>query len=202
MCSQAHLLKLREKALIDKTNAELTWLEQMKKKVQDKGEDEKMPSILKKEKGIMQKLKEEQVCLSFLTEIFYFKLLNFEIVSFCKGKYQSAEGGAATGHRESPQNSVPTFGGHQMVPEQAQEAAANTSRFAGRLELQGKQRAAEQDRFEWERGSHSQCWRGWAAESARRVHHQSKPHRVKNYETSQAASQFWKVRILLLFKNL
>lgn len=33
----------------------------MKKKVQDKGEDEKMPSILKKEKGIMQKLKEEQV---------------------------------------------------------------------------------------------------------------------------------------------
>ncbi len=54
-------MKLKEKALIDKTNAELTWLEQMKKKVQDKGEDEKMPSILKKEKGIMQKLKEEQV---------------------------------------------------------------------------------------------------------------------------------------------
>jgi hypothetical protein len=56
-------LKLKEKALIDKTNAELTWLEQMKKKVQDKGEDEKMPSILKKEKGIMQKLKEEQVSI-------------------------------------------------------------------------------------------------------------------------------------------
>ena len=56
-------MKLKEKALIDKTNAELTWLEQMKKKVQDKGEDEKMPSILKKEKGIMQKLKEEQVSI-------------------------------------------------------------------------------------------------------------------------------------------
>ncbi len=59
-------MKLKEKALIDKTNAELTWLEQMKKKVQDKGEDEKMPSILKKEKGIMQKLKEEQVSIIIL----------------------------------------------------------------------------------------------------------------------------------------
>ena len=84
----------------------------------------------------------------FSTHIFFFQIDKFEIVSFCEGKYQSAEGGAATGHRESPQDSVPTFGGHQMVPEQAQEAAANTSRFAGRLELQGKQRAAEQDRFE------------------------------------------------------
>ena len=78
------MLKLREKALIDKTNAELTWLEQMKKKVQDKGEDEKMPSILKKEKGIMQKLKEEQVCLSFLTEIFFFKLINLRSCRFVK----------------------------------------------------------------------------------------------------------------------
>ena len=46
--------------MIDKTNAELAWLEQMKIKVQDKGEDEKMPSLLRKQKGIMQKLKEEQ----------------------------------------------------------------------------------------------------------------------------------------------
>ena len=58
---QAHLLKLREKALIEKTNAGLAWLEQMKKKAQDKGEDEKMPLILRKEKGIIQKLKQEQV---------------------------------------------------------------------------------------------------------------------------------------------
>ena len=54
---QAHLLKLREKALIEKTDAELAWLEQMKKKAQDKGEDEKMPSILSKQKGIMQKVR-------------------------------------------------------------------------------------------------------------------------------------------------
>ena len=73
--SKAHLLKLREKALIDKTNAELTWLEQMKKKVQDKGEDEKMPSILKKEKGIMQKLKEEQVN-NLPKKYFYFIIFN------------------------------------------------------------------------------------------------------------------------------
>jgi hypothetical protein len=53
---QAHLLKLREKALIEKTDAELAWLEQMKKKAQDKGEDEKMPSILNKQKGIIQKV--------------------------------------------------------------------------------------------------------------------------------------------------
>ena len=71
------MLKLREKALIDKTNAELAWLEQMKKKVQDKGEDEKMPSILKKEKGIMQKLKEEQVKIFILTFINNFDLLRF-----------------------------------------------------------------------------------------------------------------------------
>jgi hypothetical protein len=66
---QAHLLKLREKALIDKTNAELAWLEQMKKKAQDKGEDEKMPSILKKEKGIIQKLKEEQDNINKMKEV-------------------------------------------------------------------------------------------------------------------------------------
>jgi hypothetical protein len=54
-------LKLREKALIEKTNSNLAWLEQMKKKAQDKGEDEKMPLILRKEKGIIQKLKQEQV---------------------------------------------------------------------------------------------------------------------------------------------
>lgn len=58
---QADLLKLREKALVEKTKSELAWLEQMKKKAQDKGEDEKMPLILRKEKGIIQKLKQEQV---------------------------------------------------------------------------------------------------------------------------------------------
>jgi hypothetical protein len=65
---QAHLLKLREKALIEKTNAGLAWLEQMKKKAQDKGEDEKMPLILRKEKGIIQKLKQEQENINKMRE--------------------------------------------------------------------------------------------------------------------------------------
>lgn len=60
---------MREKALIDKTNAELAWLEQMKIKVQDKGEDEKMPSLLRKQKGIMQKLKEEQESINQMKEV-------------------------------------------------------------------------------------------------------------------------------------
>ena len=63
---QSHLLKLREQALIEKSNAELSWLEQMKKKVRAKGEDEKMPLILKKEKGIMDRLKQEQVIYNYL----------------------------------------------------------------------------------------------------------------------------------------
>lgn len=57
---QAHLLKLRERALVEKTNAELAWIEQMKKKALDKGQDDRMPSMLAKEKGIMSKLKREQ----------------------------------------------------------------------------------------------------------------------------------------------
>jgi hypothetical protein len=67
---QANLLKLRERALLEKTNTELLWLEQMRKKALDKGEDEKMPLILKKEKGIMQKLKEEQVSHLFNPGLF------------------------------------------------------------------------------------------------------------------------------------
>ena len=55
--------------MIDKTNAELAWLEQMKIKVQDKGEDEKMPSLLRKQKGIMQKLKEEQESINQMKEV-------------------------------------------------------------------------------------------------------------------------------------
>jgi centrosomal protein CEP350 len=67
---QAHLLKLREKALIEKTDAELAWLEQMKKKAQVKGEDEKMPSILSKQKGIMQKVSQKKIYLNLILVFF------------------------------------------------------------------------------------------------------------------------------------
>lgn len=66
---QAHLLKLREKALIEKTNAELAWLDQTKKKALAKGQDDKMPLILTKEKGIMSKLKQEQENIEKLKEV-------------------------------------------------------------------------------------------------------------------------------------
>lgn len=66
---QANLLKLREKALIEKTQTELAWLEQAKRKAQDKGEDEKMPLILNKEKGIMHKLKQEQENINKMKEV-------------------------------------------------------------------------------------------------------------------------------------
>jgi hypothetical protein len=62
-----NLLKLREQALIEKSNAELSWLEQMKKKCLSKGiEDEKMPMILKKEKLIIDQLKLDQVNKKFM----------------------------------------------------------------------------------------------------------------------------------------
>ncbi len=97
------MLKLREKALIDKTNAELTWLEQMKKKVQDKGEDEKMPSILKKEKGIMQKLKEEQDNINQMKEVQRratenrLKILSqhSEVIKWCQNKLKKQQQSAA-----------------------------------------------------------------------------------------------------------
>jgi len=94
---QAHLLKLREKALVDKTTAELSWVEQMKKKVLDRGEDEKMPSILKKEKGIMQKLKEEQENIDQMKEVqrkateSRMKILSqhSEVIKWCQTKLKS-----------------------------------------------------------------------------------------------------------------
>jgi hypothetical protein len=58
---KAHLLQLKEKALIEKTNSELIWLKQMKKRIQSKGDDEKMPLILKKQQEITQRFKREQV---------------------------------------------------------------------------------------------------------------------------------------------
>ena len=58
---QATILRLREKSLKDKTKAELHWLEQMKKQSRDKGSDDVMPSIKKRERGIKMKLKAEKV---------------------------------------------------------------------------------------------------------------------------------------------
>ena len=61
MKHQAAILRLREKSLKDKTKADLHWLEKMKKQSRDKGSDDVMPSIKKRERGIKMKLKAEKV---------------------------------------------------------------------------------------------------------------------------------------------
>jgi hypothetical protein len=106
---QAHLLKLREKALIEKTNAGLAWLEQMKKKAQDKGEDEKMPLILRKEKGIIQKLKQEQESINKMREATESRLKmlsqHSEVIKRCEKKLkQGVLTTAATAGKEAADN--------------------------------------------------------------------------------------------------
>lgn len=58
---QSSLLRLRQKALKDKTRMELAWLEHQRKRLRDKGEDDKMPPIRKKQRGLLLKLQQEQV---------------------------------------------------------------------------------------------------------------------------------------------
>lgn len=58
---QSSLLRLRQKALKEKTKTELAWLEHQKKRLRDKGEDDKMPPIRKKQRGLLLKLQQEQV---------------------------------------------------------------------------------------------------------------------------------------------
>ncbi|XP_062990482.1 centrosome-associated protein 350 isoform X3 [Elgaria multicarinata webbii] len=62
------LLRLREKALKEKTKAELAWLEHQKKRLRDKGEDDKMPPIRKKQRGLLLKLQQEKAEIKRLQE--------------------------------------------------------------------------------------------------------------------------------------
>ena len=63
------MLKLREKALVEKTQRELDWLEEYKRNSQEKGEDEKMLQILSKERAIKQKLRLEQENINKMKEV-------------------------------------------------------------------------------------------------------------------------------------
>ncbi|CAN9500428.1 unnamed protein product [Ophioblennius macclurei] len=65
---QSSLLHLRQKALKDKTRTELAWLEHQKKRLRDKGEDDKMPPIRKKQRGLLIKLQQEQAEIKRLQE--------------------------------------------------------------------------------------------------------------------------------------
>ncbi|KAM7388238.1 hypothetical protein PAMP_024429 [Pampus punctatissimus] len=65
---QSSLLHLRQKALKEKTRTELAWLEHQKKRLRDKGEDDKMPPLRKKQRGLLMKLQQEQAEIKRLQE--------------------------------------------------------------------------------------------------------------------------------------
>ncbi|XP_051950707.1 centrosome-associated protein 350-like isoform X3 [Xyrauchen texanus] len=65
---QSSLLRLRQKALREKTQAELAWLEHQKRHLQDKGEDDKMPPLRKRQRGLILKLQQEQAEIKRLQE--------------------------------------------------------------------------------------------------------------------------------------
>ncbi|XP_076821465.1 centrosome-associated protein 350-like isoform X2 [Clavelina lepadiformis] len=56
---QSAMLRLREKAIKEKTQAELAWLELKKRQVRNKGEDDKMPPLKKKKRAILLRLQVE-----------------------------------------------------------------------------------------------------------------------------------------------
>ncbi|NXD16094.1 CE350 protein, partial [Nothocercus nigrocapillus] len=62
------LLRLREKALKEKTKAELAWLEHQKKHLRDKGEDDKMPPIKKLKRNLLLKLQQEKAEIKHLQD--------------------------------------------------------------------------------------------------------------------------------------
>ncbi|XP_064416522.1 centrosome-associated protein 350 isoform X2 [Latimeria chalumnae] len=65
---QCSLLRLRQKALKEKAKAELAWLEHQKKRLRDKGEDDKMPPIRKRQRGLLLRLQQEQAEIKRLQE--------------------------------------------------------------------------------------------------------------------------------------
>lgn len=58
---QSTLLQLREKALKEKTQAELEWITLKKQQLRTKGSDDLMPPLVSREKGLLKKLHHEQV---------------------------------------------------------------------------------------------------------------------------------------------
>ncbi|KAJ3599154.1 hypothetical protein NHX12_033117 [Muraenolepis orangiensis] len=65
---QSSLLHLRQKALKEKTKTELAWLEHQKRTLRGKGEDDKMPPIRKKQRGLLMKLQQEEAEIKRLQE--------------------------------------------------------------------------------------------------------------------------------------
>ncbi|XP_037106525.1 centrosome-associated protein 350 isoform X3 [Syngnathus acus] len=65
---QNALLRLRQKAVKEKIRTELAWLEHQKKHFRNKGEDDKLPPLRKKQKGLLLRLQEEQAEIKRLQE--------------------------------------------------------------------------------------------------------------------------------------
>ncbi len=63
---RAALLQLREKALHEKTQAQLKWLKMKQKDLRSKGADDLMPPLKKKEKGVLRGFQKEQVSVGFI----------------------------------------------------------------------------------------------------------------------------------------
>nr|KAG5710507.1 hypothetical protein BaRGS_013153 [Batillaria attramentaria] len=65
---QAALLRLREKALKEKTKAELAWLRQQQQQLRNKGKDDVHPQLAKKEQKLLKQLQEQQAEIRQLQE--------------------------------------------------------------------------------------------------------------------------------------
>uniref|UniRef100_A0ACB8F2N8 Uncharacterized protein n=1 Tax=Sphaerodactylus townsendi TaxID=933632 RepID=A0ACB8F2N8_9SAUR len=65
---QSVLLHLCEKALKEKSKCELAWLVHQEMRLRDKGEDDKIPSIQKKQCGVILKLQQEKAEIKCLQE--------------------------------------------------------------------------------------------------------------------------------------
>ena len=63
------ILRLKEKALVTKANAEIEALDKLKTKLVQKGEDDKMPKVKKKQRSVLLKLKEKQKEIARMREI-------------------------------------------------------------------------------------------------------------------------------------
>lgn len=46
---------------MEKTKAELSWLEQQKQRIRNKGADDTYPQIIKRQRGLKMRLQEQQV---------------------------------------------------------------------------------------------------------------------------------------------
>uniref|UniRef100_UPI00398F72E2 centrosome-associated protein 350-like n=1 Tax=Pristiophorus japonicus TaxID=55135 RepID=UPI00398F72E2 len=67
---QTALFRLRERALREKTKAELAWLEHQKTHLRDKGQDDKMPAIIRKQREILVKLQQEKAEIRHLQNVY------------------------------------------------------------------------------------------------------------------------------------